>query len=78
MGAIKFCIRMGLRPMPPLLEKCSAATVNELWPQTRTGAVFVYTILCIITPTTRKLKVAYREILPSNDCSTIKDIYSLG
>ena len=25
MGAIKFCIRMGLRRMPPPLENCSAA-----------------------------------------------------
>ena len=33
------------------------AKIDGLWAKTHVAGAFLYTILCVITPTTRKLKV---------------------
>ena len=39
--------------------------IDELWPQTPVAVAFLYAILCVITRTTRKLKVVYKNVSPS-------------
>ena len=37
------------------------AKIDELWPQTCVAVAFLYTILCVTTRTTRKVKVVWRR-----------------
>ena len=51
------------------------AKIDELWPKTCITVAFLYSILCVITHTTQKLKVVSgRFIYLSNDCPILSEI----
>ena len=46
-----------LKDLPFFGQSCMQANIDELWPQTHVAQGFLYTILCVITRTTQKLKI---------------------
>ena len=48
-----------IRDLPFLGQTCTRPKINELQPQTYITVAFLYAIQCVITHTTRKLKVVY-------------------
>ena len=49
--------RSTIRDLPFFSCSCMQAKINELWPKTLIAVAFLFAILCVITHTTRKLKV---------------------